>query len=79
MNLKPDKGNRKVSVNFTTQIFLLVGFALAAWMKSDFNLYLAYAITISGSNFAFMWGNSKSKENLINPQNITTNSSNSSN
>jgi len=71
--LKPEKGNRKVSVNLWTQLFLLIGLALAGWMSIDFQLYLCYAAGITGANIGFMWGNSKSKENIpLNTTNITT-------
>jgi hypothetical protein len=52
-------GNRKVKVSFVTMVFLLAGFAIAAWMKADFQLYLCYAGGVTGANLGFMWGNSK--------------------
>ncbi len=51
------RGQRKQKVTLITSIFLLVGFVIAAWMKVDFNLFLAYSLGITGSSFGFMYGN----------------------
>lgn len=57
---------RKQKVNLITQIFLLVGLGLSAWMKADFQLYLCYAIACTGANFGFVWGNIREHQAEIN-------------
>lgn len=73
------KGSRKQSVNTLTMFFMLGGFAIAAWMKVDFQLFLAYCLGITGANWGFIYGNSKEHQaNAQNPQSTTTTSSSSS-
>lgn len=66
---------RKQKVNLITQIFLLVGLGLSAWMKADFQLYLCYALGVTGGNIAFVWGDirqNQAQANII-QKSATTN------
>lgn len=73
------KGSRKQSVSTTSMLFLLAGLAMVAWMKADVQLFIAYVVGVGGTNFSFMWSNSREHAaNTLNPQSTTTTSSSSS-
>jgi mannose/fructose/N-acetylgalactosamine-specific phosphotransferase system component IIC len=67
---KAEKGGRKMAVDSNTKYFLLAGFILALYMKADSQLFIAYGVFVSGTGFAFMWGNSQEHKSdaVKNPQ-----------
>lgn len=51
------KGERKLKVSLRTQLLIVFMFALAAWLKVDFQIFLIAVAGITGSEVAYNWGN----------------------
>jgi hypothetical protein len=59
-------GTRKVKHAREQGLLLFAGFALAAWLKVDGQLFLAYVAGLTGLSGAFIYGNVK--EHQAQPQ-----------
>ena len=55
--MKVDYGNRKLKEAYFTGILLFLGFAIAAVLKVDNNLFYAYTGGLCGKLGLFMYGN----------------------
>ena len=53
------KGSRKQAESFQNAILLLVGFGVAAYFKTDPQIYGMFVLGVLGKHAGFMWGNAK--------------------
>jgi len=57
-----EKGNRKVYESLQVAIFMLLGFAIAAYFKVSADLFGMYVLGLFGKTVGFMWSNAKEHE-----------------
>lgn len=59
MSITPDKGNRKLSATREAQLLIVLTFIVAAWLKTDFQLFAVAVLGITGNLGLFSWANAK--------------------
>lgn len=59
MSITPARGNRKLTAAREAQLLIVLTFAIAAWIKTDFQLFAVAVLGITGNLGLFAWANAK--------------------
>lgn len=53
------KGHRKAQAAFRSGLVLLLGFAIACWLKPPTEVFSVFVAGVVGNATSFVWGNTK--------------------